>query len=206
MRLGFIFVVLFVAACSARAINTIELVSGDARSLKGQTSVRVEFTYAEALRVGEMSEVDYVRDKQREYNAKASGTGDAWVAEWKSVRTNKCQPNFEKAANEAFRKGKVPLRLSAEAKECKYKMRVHVSALSPGWSNKLVGQSATVTGEVTICEAAAPEVVVCRLKVDRLVGAMEKDGLSLHVPNRLADAFQGSGRTVAKFLLKNGLK
>ena len=85
--------------CLTAGAQSIKVRSGSLAVLKGEKVVATSFTY-ENMKVGKLTESEYVKKKVSEYNNKKSGYGETWYENWINDRSARYEPKF----NELFGK------------------------------------------------------------------------------------------------------
>lgn len=75
--------------------SPISHVSGDKELgfLAGEENLDVKFVYKD-MKVGDMDEDEYVKEKVREKNQDEEGEGDDWKRKWYEQREAKLEPDF----------------------------------------------------------------------------------------------------------------
>lgn len=68
--------------------------TGSLTCLKSENAVNYKFTY-ENMKVGDMSETDYISKKKDEAEEKHTGRGDVWLAQWESDKKNVFPQKFK---------------------------------------------------------------------------------------------------------------
>ena len=128
---------------STASAQSVKLESGDLSFLKGATTLNVEFVY-DGLTVGKLTEQAYIDKHVSEANAKAPGTGDAWLAKWKSDRAERYEPKFAELVNKQFTDRNTGLKLDHDA-TAKYTLVLKTTNLDPGFNVAVMRAPAAVS-------------------------------------------------------------
>ena len=171
--------------------------TGSLTCLKNENAVNYKFTY-ENMKVGDMSETDYISKKKDEAEEKHAGRGDVWLAQWESDKKNVFPQKFK----ELFEKyGKI--KPSDEPQ--KYTLIVNTDFLEPGFNAVAVRRDAKIDLTVKIVETANPENVVATVTILKAPGSTFW-GTDLSVADRVGEAYAKAGKdfgaTVAKYCKK----
>jgi len=195
---------ILLSAASAQAMST-KVVSGDLKALKGETLMRVEYVYPDTMRVGKMSEKEYVAEKTKEYNEKTPGRGDRWAKLWITEREDSFHPKFEELVNKMLKDKKKNLRISSTAENTKYTMVVTLTWLEPGWYAAVMASPAYLDATIEIVETAHREMTIAKIDVKKSPGRGAWD-VGAESQQRLAEAFAKCGKEVGNLIAKKGLK
>jgi hypothetical protein len=204
LGLAFPAALLLLAVGSSQAMST-KIVSGDLKALKGEKLMRVEYVYPSDLRVGKMTEKDYVAEKTREYNEKSPGRGDQWAKAWISERESRFHPKFEELVNKMFQDKKQDLRISSTAENTKYTMVVTLTWLEPGWHAVVMARPAFLDATIGIVETANRDRTVAEIAVKKSPGRGVWD-VGYASEQRLGESFAKCGKEVGNLIAKKGLK
>ncbi len=194
---------IFLLAGTSLFAQKIKVVEGDPGVLKGQSSVKLVFTY-DNMRVGKYkNEADYVNKKRDDYNAKEPGRGDRWAEAWVNDREARFQPKFEELMNKYL--GEKGITVSENTKESKYTMIVNTTFTEPGYNVAVSRRPASINLEIKIVETDNPDNV---LAVITLMGAPGTAyyGNDYDTGERIKEAYAKAGKELAKFLVKKYLK
>ncbi len=171
--------------------------NGSLTCLKSENAVNYKFTY-ENMKVGDMSETDYISKKKDEAEEKHAGRGDVWLAQWESDKKNVFPQKFK----ELFEKyGKI----AASDEPQKYTLIVNTDFLEPGFNAVAVRRDAKIDLTVKIVETANPENVVATATILKAPGSTFL-GTDISVADRVGEAYAKAakdfGATVAKYCKK----
>jgi hypothetical protein len=173
----------------------VKLIEGDLKPLKGESSIRLEFTYDNMVIGDEQTpEADYKKKKKAELNAKEAGRGDSWEKSWIADRTQRFEPKF-KELFEKYSKKKVD-------SNAKYTLIFNTTRTEPGWVGVgIIRRSARIDGEVLIVESANKKNVIAKLAVINAPGAGGM-GYDYDTGLRIQEAYAKSGKEVGKLVGK----
>ncbi len=180
-------------ATSTLFAQKVKLVSGSLAPLKGQTSIRTEFTYDNMIVGKDNTEEQYIQRKKEEYNNKEAGRGDTWEKAWVADRKNRFEPQF----NELFQKHSS----LSNNENAKYTLVFHTTRTEPGWNVGVMRAPARIDGEVTIVETANPSNVVAKITVTKAPGR-DVMGFDFDTGLRLQEAYAKSGKEVGQLVGK----
>ncbi len=177
----------------------IVILEGSLDMLKGQKILNIEYDWSNA-RVGKFEkEEEYLEKKSKEYDAKEPGRGDKWKAAWKSDKTTRFQPQFERLFNK-YTKGS-GLYLGNE-KESKYMMIVRSTSIEPGFNAVVSRKPALVDLDVKIVEKRNPDNVICHLISKSNRGkALGLNDFDTGI--RIAECYSLAGKKLGVFFVKS---
>ncbi|MEJ7644371.1 MAG: hypothetical protein WKF87_07235 [Chryseolinea sp.] len=186
-----LFILLFAFSVMAYG-QKIKVVEGDLSVLKGQTSVKTEFTY-DNMAVGKFpKEADYVAKKKGEHNEKEAGTGDKWEAAWVSDRKERFEPQFR----ELFSKH---AGITADGEDAQYTLIFHTVKTEPGYNIGISRASAFIDAEATLVETKSPEKVLAKVTITKAPGR-DVMGYDFDSGTRLQEAYAKSGKELGSFI------
>lgn len=181
--------------CTMFAANAMKTKSeGDLKCLKGQETVNYKFTYND-MRVGKMSEKDYLDKKVSEYNAKTPGRGDEWFNMWESDKEKVYPISF----CELFSKhSKIN---TDNLSEKQYTIEVNTDFFEPGFNIGVMRQDAYVSVTIKIYETANPDKVLGKVTIEKAPGRTFS-GSDYAVSDRVGEAYSKAGKEFAKVVSK----
>ncbi|MBR5957812.1 MAG: hypothetical protein IKZ99_05575 [Salinivirgaceae bacterium] len=190
----------FIAICVFGAIvaNAQKIsYTGSLTCLKNEKAVNYQFTY-DNMKVGDMSETDYISKKKDEAEEKHTGRGDVWLTQWESDKKNVFPQKFK----ELFEKyGKI----AASDEPQKYTLIVNTDFLEPGFNAIAVRRDAMINLTIKIVETENPENIVATVTVLKSPGSTFW-GTDISVADRVGEAYAKAGKdfgaTVAKYCKK----
>lgn len=171
----------------------MKLIEGDLSAVKAEKTINTEFTY-DNMKVGKFDkEEEYVKTKTADYNKKEAGKGDEWAKKWVDDRQEKFEPHF----NEAFEKTS-QMTVTPKAK---YTLIYKTTFTEPGFPAIAFGKSAQVSGEAWIVETENKGKVIAKISVEKAPGRT-LTGLDFATGERIGEAYEMSGKALARFILK----
>jgi hypothetical protein len=171
----------------------ISLSEGDLSPLAGQKELNLEFEYSN-MRVGKMSEEDYVNKKKDEYNKKEAGRGDTWAKAWVDDRQTRFEPKFIMSFNQ-FSGGMTAGPMAA----AKYTLKLKTTFTEPGFNIVVHRENARINMEAWLVETANKDKVLAKVLVEKSPGGawFEND---FDTGQRIAEAYGNAGMTLAGFI------
>jgi hypothetical protein len=170
----------------------VKVVQGDLKALKGQTTIRLEFTY-DNMTIGkdELTEADYIARKKSEFDKKEAGRGDKWEKAWVSDRKERFEPNFTELFEKHSR-----LKINNDSK---YTLIFHTTRTEPGWNVGVMRAPARIDGEAILVETGKPTNVIAKITVTNAPGR-DVMGYDFETGVRLQEAYAKSGKEVGKLV------
>lgn len=189
---------LFILLGSAVQAQKVKLVSGSFASLKGQTTLNVEFNY-DGMTVGKENEEAYIKRTIEAKNKAKAGDGDAWVVKWKEDRTNRFQPEFLKYLNAAI--GKKGISASEGAADARYKLIVKTIMTEPGlYTGISYAEKPTfINTIVTLVDDSGSELA--KVTVDKCTGEAFAYA-NYDIGLRISIAYGNCGKAIGKLIAK----
>jgi hypothetical protein len=187
-----VFLLIFSLPSFSQAVKVVE---GDLKPLKGESTIRVEFTYDNMV-IGDdrTPEADYKKKKKQDLNAKEAGRGDSWEKAWVDDRKERFEPKFKELFEKYSKK-----QIDSNAK---YTLIFNTTRTEPGWVGVgLVRRSARIDGEVYIVETANRKNVIAKLLVDNAPGAGGM-GYDYDTGLRIQEAYAKSGKELGRVIGK----
>jgi len=172
----------------------INLKQGNMAPLKGENLIEVQFTY-EKMRVGKMTEEDYVKGRIEELNQK-DGTGDRWHENWQRDRGGRFEPKFIELYNKGSKKH--GLYIDQARDDTKFIMIVNTYFTEPGFNVGIQSRPALVSLTVTYVERANPEKAIAVFDIIHSRGSEAFD-----VGHRIQEAYAKAGKAFTKILGKH---
>jgi len=174
-----------------------DLKSGSLEFLKGQSEIRVEYTY-DNMMVGKYKEADYLDKKVKEYNSQEAGKGDQWREDWVSDRAGKFQPRFQEAFNNLCGFAAVNFKINPDAGG-DYRMVVHTSFTEPGFNIYMTSKNASINAEVFFYDKSGAELAKVLIVNSPGGGIFELDYVT---GIRIQEAYANAGRSLAALVLE----
>lgn len=189
-----LFVALFLIACGVTTNGQSVNLNGKLDALKGQKEIMVEYTYND-MKVGKMTETEYVNKKVSEYNAKEAGRGDKWKGDWVADRTGRFEPQFEELFNEYSNNIKI-----TEKAKTGYTLQVNTDFTEPGFNVYAVKKRAKIDLTVRVIEnATKKEIATIEIKNSPGRDVM---GYDYDTGSRIQEAYAKAGKELGKLFNK----
>lgn len=170
----------------------LKLVEGDLSPLKGQTSLKTQFSYDD-MSVGKFpKEADYIAQKKKDYNEKEAGKGDAWEKSWVDDRKERFEPQFR----ELFAKHSG---ISTVGEDSPYTLIFKTVKTEPGWNVGVARSSAYIDAEAWIVDSKSPDKVIAKITITKAPGR-DVFGYDFETGARLAEAYAKSGKELGSFI------
>jgi hypothetical protein len=182
--------------------QSVDVISGDPAIIKGETKLGLLYNYDD-MKVGKMTEVDYVAKKTKEYNSKAPGKGDDWSKKWKSDRETRYQPKYEELLNKYLSEKGVTA--SPDIKDSKYSILLKTVFTEPGYNIYMSKMDASINVEIYIIETANPANTLVKMTMKKIPGRTFM-GDDYDTGVRIEEAYAKCGKELGAFLQKKALK
>lgn len=180
-----------------------KLKSGDLKMLKGQAVVNVQYDYSQ-MKVGKKTADEYLSEGIAERNKKKPGSGDEWAVKWKSDRTERFQPTFERNFND--KTSGAGTTIKEEATDAQYTLVVRVTFFEPGFQSGVgISKPASLNMVIDVVETSAPEKVLATVEYNK-IPSKNMMGYDFDTGARVQSCFDRAGDDYGKFFYKNGLK
>jgi hypothetical protein len=177
----------------------LKLVEGNVDNyLKGQKLLKVEFTY-DNLKVGKMTEEDYIAKKVKDYNKKNSGSGDEWKEKWEHDKNEAYPYYFIRMFNMAM--GKTEVRVDKDAEDADYIMIINTSFIEPGFNVGIQSKRASANMEVSIVSKDDPEKALAKFTITKSPGSTMFGG-NYSTVERVGGCFENAGSAMAGYFLR----
>ena len=189
----FIFTLIFL--CTTVGAQKIKLESGSLNFLKNEKTITAKFTY-ENMRVGKMSEDEYLKGRVEKLNESESGRGDKWREAWINDRTERFEPKFKELFNKQNSEKGGPV----IDDEGKYEMIVNTWFSEPGFNVGVARKSASVS---LLCTFVNKETGQEEAEVS-VAGSAAANfwGTDFDTGYRLQESYAKAGRELANFIRK----
>lgn len=188
-------VLLLLAMPSVVFAQTVKLVEGDLKALKGEKTIKIDFSY-ENMTVGdkELKESEYIKDKKAEYDQKEPGRGEKWEQAWIGDREKRFEPKFILLFEKHSKMKAAP--------DSKYTLIFHTTRTEPGWLvTGMIRKNARIDAQVYIVETANPKNIIARLTVTNAPGSGAM-GYDYDTGLRIQEAYAKSGKEVGKVVAR----
>jgi len=178
----------------------IKIKSGDLSSVKGQTSINIEYDY-EGMAVGKFeSQEAYIEKKMTEYDEKEPGKGQKFKDSWYLAQKERFPNKFEQLMNDGFEKAGI--KVSQNNTEAKYTFIVKTTYTEPGFNVGVMRRPAFTNIVLKIVETSNKDNVVCEISSDANPG-QDFAGFDYDASYRIAESYAKCAKSLAKYMLKN---
>jgi hypothetical protein len=195
-KISFLLVMFLFGTTLVINAQKVLVTKGDLSVLKGETQMNTKFKYDD-MRVGKMTESEYLAKKMGEYDEKEPGRGEKWQKAWVSDREALFQPKFISLFN-SNSKG---LFLDNDT-PAKYTLIFHTTWTEPGWWIYVSKKNAEISGVAYIVETANPDNVVAKVTVDFAPGRTFA-GADWETGPRIAESYAVSGKRLGALVAKS---
>lgn len=172
----------------------IKLMSGNLSPLKGQDIIEVQFTY-DNMKVGNMTEADYVEKKKLEADQQEGNSGERWHKLWIQDRANRFEPKFIELFNKYAKE--TGLFIDLNRTETKFVMVVNTYFTEPGFNVGVSSGPAYVSLKVSFFERSNMNLPIAVFDIIKARGAATFD-----MGTRITEAYALAGKIFAKELPK----
>ncbi|MBC6492408.1 hypothetical protein ACFSQD_19455 [Flavihumibacter stibioxidans] len=187
-----------VAVLAATAVSLsanaqkIRLTEGDLAKLAAEKQLNLEFDYSD-MKVGKLSEEEFIKKKTAEYNKKEAGKGDAWAKAWVEDRETRFEPKFIQGLTQfsGITAGVMP--------GAKYTLKVHTTFTEPGFNIAVMRKNSETNMEVVLVETANKDKVLAKITLDKSPGGawFEND---FDTGERISESYANAGRVLGGFI------
>ncbi len=176
----------------------IKVVEGDISVLKGQSKVLIQYTYND-LKVGKLTEAEYIEKKRKEADERESGGGDKWESAWKADRVEHYKPKFEDLFNKY--NDKTNIMVGSSFDDANYIMTIQTDFIEPGWNIGISRSPAFINLTIKIAESANPDTPTVIIELLKSPGS-DAMGYDFDSGYRIGEAYAKAGKEFAKMLAK----
>ena len=187
----------FTLSMNAQTIKPGEKSKSYFKFLDGVEQLKVEFVYADDMKVGKLTEKEYVEKKKEEYNKKEAGRGDKWSKMWFEDREKRFEPKFIDLFNKGLAKKDVMC--GYEFDDAKYTMIVTTTWTEPGYYIGISSRPSYINGVVSFVETAKPDKVLAEIKFFKSPG---NAAAAWDTGERIKESYAKLGKEIAAFLKK----
>lgn len=200
-KLCFLLGLIFIGYSAARA-QSLVTESGSMDFLKGEKSIKIDYTF-DGLTVGKNKPEDvYCKEKVTELNGKEPGKGDKWLEGWKKNRETRYQPKFEELFDKSIG-GKATI--AQPGSDAKYTMIINTTMIEPGYNIGISKMPAYINVTFLWVESANKEKILCKQSLYKVAGS-QYGGYDFDVGSRVAESYAKSGKIMGKYLAGKVLK
>ena len=177
----------------------VKLIEGNDDFLSGQKVIKVKFTYDENMKIGKVSEEDYVNKKVKDYNKKEPGKGDTWKEEFYDDRMTVFEPKFMGYFNTVVEPYGVKLEKITD--EAQYLMIVNTTFIEPGYNIGYMDKPASANFEITFTPVDDESKVVAKYTLTKVPGGVF--GIEFDFATRVGEAYAIGGQFFAASLVSD---
>lgn len=171
----------------------IKVTSGDLSFFKDLAEINVVFEYPDNIKIGKMSQQDYIDKKMAEKEKKEAGAGEAWKEAYLSDRTDHFEPMFL----ELFDDYTGDLYIQQDDDDYEYTMIVKTTFIEPGFNIGIQSKKAAVDLEISFIKTENPDEVLGTISIKKSPGTAHYDsGL------RVGESYAKAGKELGRLLKK----
>jgi len=215
MRRIIVFFTAIVLSCGLYAQSF--KMTGNLNFLKSESEIGVIFT-ENGLRIGKMTEADYINKKVSEYNVKRAGRGDKWLAAWQNDKETRFYPKFIELFNKRLKNKQLTIGDGG-----RYLMIVNTDFIEPGFNKGAARRNIIIDNDndnvsISVRKADRKNSVVnltirfinpntneeLAVIIVKRASANDFWGTDFDDAYRIQESFGKAGRELAKFLIKKG--
>lgn len=199
-KIGILFLMSFFVFTGSNGFSQ-KLKSGDLSVLKGQKYISIQYDYSK-MKVGKYdSEEEYIAAGTTDRNKKKEGSGDEWATKWKSDKTDRFQPMFEKRLNSML--SNCGLEGKPEIPDAQYTMIVHITALEQGFQSGVgFSKPAYIDLLVDIVDSKAPDKPLATIVFTKCQ-SVSMMGYDYDTGSRIMSCFDRAGDDIGLLIWKN---
>jgi hypothetical protein len=189
-----LFTIILVIIAITGFAQKISLKSGKIEELKNQKEFEVQFTYND-IKIGKMTEADYVAKRKIEINEKEGDGGERWHQAWLGDRGEK----FEYKFMLLFNKYAAPAGISIDKQvaNAKYIMIVNTYFTEPGFNVGVSSMPAMVSLTIEFVEKSNPSNVIAKYDVAKARGSNTYDA-----GTRIQEGYAKAGKSFGALMAK----
>ncbi|MBN2669430.1 MAG: hypothetical protein JXR60_09385 [Bacteroidales bacterium] len=182
---------------NASFAQKIKLISGDISIFKSISSLNVEFVYPDDMKVGKLSQQEYVASKKTKAESKEAGAGEKWEASWLADRTQHYEPKFMELLTAYLTPKNL---IASNTPSEKYTMVVKTIFTEPGFNIGVTRKPAYVDLEITLIETDTKKEVV-KILLEKAPGNSYGGG-DFDTGFRIGEAYAKAAKSLAGFIIK----
>ncbi len=192
-----VFILVALLAFQANA-QKIKKTSGELGFLKGVEMLDVSYTY-DNLKVGKMTEADYIQKKMKKADENEPGAGEKWKGMWYEDRTAHFEPKFEELFNQYAKDDDVFIMENVEGAE--YKLIVKTTFIEPGMNVGVAKKNASINLELVFVPVGDESKILARFLLLNSPGRSMGYG-DYDVGIRVGEAYAKAAKEFVKYLQK----
>lgn len=190
----FLFLVLITTSAFAQKYETAQ---GDVANISGIKLYKIDFEYAEVLKIPKYSsEKAFIDQHIKELKTKGKELTENFEQQWFEKRETIFEPTFIQEFN-AFRLDNRHITVSKNYTESRYNMLVNITLIYPGHEALIWDKAAELEVTITFTDHESPNVVLFATKIVKIHGTTRGD-----VFDKITTAYGQLGRWTAKFLCR----
>lgn len=194
-----IILIIFLSAITLNA-QKIKKVNGKTDALKGQTEINVMFVYPDDMKVGKMTEKEYVKSKMEKAEEDEKGKGEKWLEMWKADRDEHYMPMFVQLFNDVMIDKNEEFEL-VETDLPEYTMIVTTTFIEPGFNIGITKKNASINLKIDFVESKNHDKILVSYTITNSPGRSAFGG-DFDTGVRVGEAYAKAGKEFAKYLLK----
>lgn len=163
------------------------ITSGNIDAVKPEKNISIRFSYDD-MKVGKITEAEYVDRKVKENNADKPGKGDKWLEKWNGDRTEVYEPAFIKYFKKASK--------SEISPNAKFTLIFHTNIFEPGFNSLVERKKGFIEASVKIVETANPANVIAEIECDKINSVSLTETYT--VASRLEVCYATAGAIIGK--------
>ncbi|MDR2359105.1 MAG: hypothetical protein LBD87_04815 [Prevotellaceae bacterium] len=189
-----------VVCCFAISLfaQKITVTSGSVDFVKNQKVLQFVFTY-ENMKVGKMTEPQYIEKKVADYNQKEAGRGEQWQEAWIKDREERFVPKFKELFDKYMEKYGI-IAGDSNAEGAEYRIEINTDFTEPGFNVGVVRKNASINLTCKVSNIATGEAVAV-ITVQKS-SANDFFGTDFDTGYRIQECYAKAGRELALFLIK----
>jgi hypothetical protein len=169
-----------------------KIISGNLDGIGTQDTYELVFDY-EGMRVGaEIDEVEYLKTKEADWEAKEEGQGVAFVRKWFGDRNTLYTPAFITGFQKFYK-----ARLGDD--KARYTLIIKTMRTEPGWYAGVMGHPAELDGECWVVESGNLSNVIAKIAFAGFVGKVSYGG-DFEMTTRIQSAYEILGNGLGDFI------
>jgi hypothetical protein len=187
-----------IAVSSSTLAQKIKLFEGDLKPLKGEKSIRIEFSY-DSMMVGEDLEEVYVEKMKNRWNGEEPGKGDEWKQNWFDARKTLYEPSF----NYSFSKASG---ISTKSETSTYTIVIRTIISEPGFHVPgLAAKAAWIHTIASIVKTEDPTQIIAIIEMYKYKSESVTGG-DFGVGKRLQEAYIAAAAALGNLIKAKTLK
>jgi hypothetical protein len=171
--------------------NIVSQKSGNLAILKGAKVVNVQYSY-EGMRVGKLTEQEFVRKQVEDRDKKSPGAGATWSLNWKNNPVARYQPKFEELLNKQLAARHIDLNFGNHP-EAEYTLLLKTSSLKLGYQAWVAARPAFLDADAIFFQTTNPQNQVAVVTFREMVGTAAY-GVPFEQGGRVLECYAKTGK------------